>query len=408
MNYNCYIFATGSELTSGKIIDTNSSWIAGELYSIGICVKKISVLSDNPNLIFEELKKIRDLNESSLIILTGGLGPTKDDFTLDVVCDLTGSKKEMCKFSYQKLDESFKVKQADRKNFEVALKQTFYPSLAHIFKNNLGIAPSFHISLSDKTSLFCMPGVPQEMKSIFRNSIKPYILENFVSSSLFQDSRFIWQISESNLQEDFLEKESLLKEDISWGVSVKRGYVEVIFYSKSKDLIKAAIEKIEVFYKERCTKDIFNFLPLFLLENKKTLATAESCTGGLLSKMITDRVGSSKYFFGSVVCYDNVVKEKVLNVRKQTLLHYGAVSEKTAEEMLFGIIDLFQVDVAVSITGIAGPGGETEDKKVGLAFIGVGSKTNYKVYKVFFPSDRAYFREYCSNLAYYFLYLYFQ
>ena len=406
MQTDVSIFSTGTELTNGKSIDTNSNWLSSQLYGLGFITKKILILPDNPKLISNEIESIVKSSKKSLILFTGGLGPTQDDFTLELICKMTNQKKIQFDPSYKKLLSIYELKKMDMSTLKIASRQTYYPEKAVVFENSVGIAPAFSLRLENDNYIICMPGVPAEMKAVFSNHIQTYILSLFNSKKLFTDSRLIWQISESSLQEGFLRKNQTLKnKEIQWGISVKRGYVKVHFYSQSKNLLDQVVQELEDFYQEKITDNLFDVLPRLFVSNKQTLGVAESCTGGLLGKKITDKSDSSQYFFGSIVSYHNFVKNSLLKVSNEVLQKEGAVSELVAQKMLFGVIEVLGVDFGVSITGIAGPNGDTQNKKTGLAFIGVGNKNKYKIYKVFFPSERTYFRDYLTNLAFYFLYL---
>jgi nicotinamide-nucleotide amidase len=406
MKLKVFILSTGSEITDGRTIDTNSIWIANEMNGLGFPIEKIVVLPDDPLSIKQELDSIVKLNEKSLVIITGGLGTTEDDYTLSTICT-------MLKVSYlpyqPSLDRLLEFAKERGKQYsdllDIIKRQTCVPEGSTPLKNDLGIATGFIVNLSDRVQLVAMPGVPNEMMAMFSSHFLPIFKERYGVNDRFYIERYIWLMGESIFQSKFITNNVFINSNIQWGVTAKPGYIKTTFTSNNKEALeeisKDLYKKIENVYE----KDILLELHKLLAEKKKTLATAESCTGGLVAKNITDRPGASTYYLGSVVSYHNDVKQNVLKVSPSSLEKYGAVSKEVASEMAIGLENLLGSACSISVTGIAGPGGATETKKMGLVFIGIKVQGEEpEIHKFHFPLRRELFREYVANTALYLLY----
>ncbi|MBW0434182.1 nicotinamide-nucleotide amidohydrolase family protein [Leptospira yasudae] len=404
------VLSTGSELTSGRSQDTNSSWIANELFGLGFTVSKFLVLPDDPIALQEEISKLAKESAKDkpvLLVMTGGLGPTEDDYTLEVACKLNGVTPVESTVAKQRLEAFYRLRGRNfQEAMQTALRQVSVPEGSVILNNTVGIAPGFIVALGENAKLCCMPGVPGEMTEMFRDELAPWIAKTFSAQELHSGFRFIWWMSESLFQKEFISKEEAVTSGkVVWGVAAKRGYIRVSFQSSDRNLVESLLQKIDQVYGAKSTPDVFEELPKILLEKKLTVGTAESCTGGLMAKTLTDRAGSSAYFYGSVVSYDNSVKAGVLGVKQETLDAFGAVSRETALEMAEGALKRLNTDLTVSITGIAGPGGGTPQKKVGLVYFGVARKNGTtQVHEHYFPFPRASFREYAAFTGIYLLY----
>ncbi|EKO34784.1 nicotinamide-nucleotide amidohydrolase family protein [Leptospira santarosai] len=404
------VLSTGSELTAGRSQDTNSSWIANELFGMGFAVSKFVVLPDDPVVISEELRTLTALatqETSILLVMTGGLGPTEDDYTLEVVCKIKGVTAEESPIAKRKMETFYRLR---GRNFQEAMqtevRQVSVPEGSFVLNNNVGIAPGFILSLAENVHLGCMPGVPGEMTEMFREEFAPWILKTYSPRELYSGFRFVWWMSESQFQKEFISKEKAIADGkVIWGVAAKRGYIRVSFQSDSRTLIDDLLRKLDTFYGAKSTSDVFEELPKMLIEKKITVGTAESCTGGLIAKTFTDVPGASAYFYGGIVSYDNGVKTGILGVKRNTLEEFGAVSGETAKEMAEGALDALGVDYSISVTGIAGPGGGTPQKKVGLVYFGIGRKDGEtEVHEHYFPFPRSSFREFAAHTGIYLLY----
>ncbi|EMO34166.1 competence/damage-inducible protein CinA [Leptospira santarosai str. HAI821] len=404
------VLSTGSELTAGRSQDTNSSWIANELFGMGFAVSKFVVLPDDPVVISEELRTLTALatkETSILLVMTGGLGPTEDDYTLEVVCKIKGVTAEESPIAKRKMETFYRLRGRNfQEAMQTAVRQVSVPEGSFVLNNNVGIAPGFILSLAENVHLGCMPGVPGEMTEMFREEFAPWILKTYSPRELYSGFRFVWWMSESQFQKEFISKEKAIADGkVIWGVAAKRGYIRVSFQSDSRTLIDDLLRKLDTFYGAKSTSDVFEELPKMLIEKKITVGTAESCTGGLIAKTFTDVPGASAYFYGGIVSYDNGVKTGILGVKRNTLEEFGAVSGETAKEMAEGALDALGVDYSISVTGIAGPGGGTPQKKVGLVYFGIGRKDGEtEVHEHYFPFPRSSFREFAAHTGIYLLY----
>jgi nicotinamide-nucleotide amidase len=404
---NIHIFSTGSEITAGKSVDTNSTWIANELTGLGFTISKFVILPDKPELIEEEIRFVMNKEGQNLIIMTGGLGATQDDYTLEIACKISNSKPVVLQKAYDKLEY---IAEQRGKSFQdvflMSKRQTTYPEKAIPLENEVGLAVGFYLQLNETTKLVAMPGVPKEMTRMFTDHFLPMLKKDYNKENLRILSRCIWGLSEAIFQETFIKSnKDLIENKIEWGVTAKSGYIKVSF--KSEDLLdlKTIIDKIDRNYSNFIGNDVFLDIHQMLTASKRTVATVESCTGGLIGKLITDLPGSSLYYYGSIVSYDNSIKSNIVKVKKETLEEYGAVSKETAIEMAENVQKLFNTNYAISVTGIAGPGGATKDKKVGLVYIGIkGNHDPVQIYKYDLPLGREIFREYVSNIALFHLY----
>lgn len=400
--------STGSEITTGKSLDTNSMWIANELSLKGYIAERFIVVPDSPKIIKEEIERFIPSTSPTLIIMTGGLGATMDDHTLNVVLGITGSSKIRVESAYNKL-VSISEKRGPQymELLGVTSKQTYIPENATVLLNNVGIAPGFLVKLGDNFWLSAMPGVPIEMKSMFSNELLPNIIKDFPIVKKLYLSKYIWNMSEGLYQKEFInENLNFIKENnIEWGVTAKAGHIKVSFISESNLLLDEILIRLQNFYKKLLTDDILESIHNLLINNKETLSTAESCTGGYIGKCITDLAGSSHYYLGSIVSYHNDIKEKLLNVKRDTLKNFGAVSEEVAREMLIGLENNFKSTYSISVTGIAGPGGGTPEKEVGTVYIGIKRiNKEIKIYKHLYPFGRESFRNAVVQISLFYLY----
>lgn len=404
---NIHIISTGTEITSGKSVDSNSTWIANELSGLGFSITKFLALPDKPLLIEEEIRTIMGRDGINLIIMTGGLGATADDYTLEVISKITGKPTVTDQRALEKL--TFFAEQRGKIYQEllpISKRQTTVPLDSRVLNNDVGLAPGFYIDLNKTTRLAAMPGVPKEMKMMFSEYFLPMMKKDYNKEDLQSRSRSIWGVTESIFQETFIKNnQDIIKDGVEWGVTAKSGHIKVTFKSTSFDNLKKVMEKIEKDYKDKIGDEIFLDIHSMLTSSKRTVSTAESCTGGLVGKILTDLPGSSAYYMGSVVAYHNEIKHNILGVNLETLNTVGAVSQETASEMAEGVQQRFNTNYAISVTGIAGPSGSTKDKKVGLVYIGI--KANHektKVYKYELPLNRDLFRDYVANIALFHLY----
>jgi len=383
------ILNIGTELLMGMTLNTNSEYLSKKLNEYGFSVLYHSVVGDNSERITEEIARLLEKND--LIVITGGLGPTQDDISKEVVADYFNLKMILNEEIKEKLIKRFE--KYGRKITENNFRQAYFPKGSIILNNEYGTAPGCIVKEKDKIAVL-LPGPPRELIPMFEN----YALKHIVSKKKIT-SKFIklFGIGESSVEDKIYdlvinqtdptiatyvnksgvtirvttqgssEEENLKK--LSHTVSlIKKRLGEYIFTTEGEELIEVVVKK--------------------LLEKNLTISFAESCTGGLMAKMITDFSGVSKSFITSLVTYSNDSKIKELNVDKYTLNEYGAVSEEVALEMVDGLYNKYRTDICVSVTGIAGPTGATEEKPVGLVYIGIRFKNNIIIHKKNFRGDR--------------------
>jgi len=373
-----HILSTGDEVLLGDIVDTNSAFLCSSLKDMGVEVQKITAVRDDVDLICSNICEI-SLN-ADICLVTGGLGPTQDDVTALACSRASGDKLDI----NQKALESMKSYFAKR-GFALTRdneKQAMMPAGSHMIVNQNGTAPGFYIKIKG-CLFFFMPGVPSEMKIMFEKQIKQILMRQFkLSDDILIERLTVFGLPESRVG-------GLLKEFEKKFVRMRMGFranfpvieVKIILADSEKDNKKAksdiekakqwAIEQLENKVVSKNGLSIAQEVGHLLAREKKTLAIAESCTGGLISNMVTDVAGSSDYFLFSGITYSNDAKMNILNVKRETIVEWGAVHEKTALEMAQGARLKACADFAISTTGIAGPGGGTKEKPVGMVCIGL-------------------------------------
>lgn len=393
------IFCIGTELLIGDIVNTNASYISKRLSENGFDVLYHSVCGDNGERIEESLRHA--FERSEIVVTTGGLGPTYDDISVEKCAKVLGVKCEMNEEAVKSIKGYFE--RSGRKMTDNNLKQAFLPVGAEIFMNGYGTAPGICVEKDGKI-LVMLPGPPREMKPMLENQVIPY-LKKYSSRLLVSTNVNIFGMGESSV-EAALKDIMTRSKNPTLAPYVNDGEVRVRITASGEN--EAEAKKLTLEYAEHvknvlgnCVYDIDSpsmegtVVELLKRENL-TVATAESCTGGLLSGALTNVSGSSSVFGFGVCTYANEAKMKLLNVKKETLDVYGAVSEQTAIEMAVGARELAKSDIAVSLTGIAGPDGGSDEKPVGLVYLGVSSKRGSYAKKLLLAqhknSDRAYVR----------------
>jgi len=385
-NIYASIITIGDELLIGQVLDTNSAWIAQQLNKIGIALSnRISVGDDA-----QEIRKALDFGSknSQVVLITGGLGPTNDDITKKVLCDYFDGKLVVNQASLENVKRLFE-KVYNKPVSEVNLKQAEVPDVCEVIQNHRGSAPGM-VFKKDDSIFISMPGVPYEMQGIMEEVI-PMLQKEFHVPAIIHKTILTSGIGESALAEKIKDFEDKLPKEIRLAYLPNYGMVRLRLStsgfdkSKTENAIKNQFTVLKELVKEFMVADedltMQQVIGKILLENKKTISTAESCTGGSIASLITSVAGSSAYFKGSVVSYSNQVKQELLGVQKETLDAYGAVSEQTAREMLSGILEQMKTDFGIAVTGIMGPGGGSEEKPVGTVYVAVGNKENQVVQK---------------------------
>ena len=374
------IFLVGTELLNGATIDTNSIYIAEELNKYGIEIEFKMTVRDVMSEITKALTYAK--KNVDLIILTGGLGPTDDDITKEAMAKFLKKKLVVDEKEKKELLKKYKAyKNPNKTNF----KEVEKPEGAVSFKNDVGMAPAVYID-----GMVAFPGFPSELKNMFPKFLKYYVKENNLKSQIYIKDIITYGIGESVLETTV--KDLFTEGDIFYEFLVKDYGTLIRLQTKIENkknvakIVKKLYNRISEFIIGEDNDRIENTIYECLNLGKKTLtiSTAESCTGGMIASKLIEVPGISTNFIEGIVSYSNESKIKKLKVKKETLEKYGAVSEEVAREMLAGL----KTDVGISTTGIAGPGGATKDKPVGLVYIGIKVKDEVRVFRRELKGDR--------------------
>ena len=374
------IFLVGTELLNGATIDTNSIYIAEELNKYGIEIEFKMTVRDVIDEIVKALKYAK--KNVDLVILTGGLGPTDDDITKEAMAKFLKKKLVVDEKEKKELLKKYKsYKNPNKTNF----KEVEKPEGAISFKNDVGMAPAVYVD-----GLVAFPGFPNELKNMFPKFLKYYVKENNLKSQIYIKDIITYGIGESVLETTV--KDLFTEGDIFYEFLVKDYGTLIRLQTKIENkknvakIVKKLYNRISEFIIGEDDERIENTIFECLNSGKKplTISTAESCTGGMIASKLIEVPGISENFIEGIVSYSNEAKIKRLKVKKETLEKYGAVSEEVAREMLAGL----NTDIGISTTGIAGPGGGSKDKPVGLVYIGIKVKDEVKVFKRELKGDR--------------------
>jgi len=383
------IISVGNELILGNILNTNTFYITKKLTEIGIDVLYHTSVKDDMQML-ENVINIA-LNRADLLIFTGGLGPTYDDMTKEIVSKTLGLKLIIDEELKESIENYFKKN--NRTMTSNNIKQAYIPEGAKYLPNDIGTAPGIFIEHNEKT-LVLLPGPPKEMKMMFDKYVVPLIKQDFIIIE-----RTIKTIDIGESQVESILKDIITKnKDVYIATYAKDGIVDIKIVAKGKnqdkieELLNKTIKEIESkisdyiysYEDENIEEVVFRMLK----ENNMKIAFCESCTGGLITSKFTRIPGVSEVFDRAYITYSNISKVEDLNVSKKTLEKYGAVSEETALEMAHGLLNKTNVDIALSVTGIAGPSGGSEEKPVGLVYIGICTKNCSRVIKSMFSGDR--------------------
>lgn len=388
------IIIIGNEILSGKCQDKNTFFIAKHLNKLGYNLVYQQAVLDDEKQIQTALKNA--FNYCDAVICTGGLGPTDDDITVATVASYFNKNLEYNEQVWQHILSFFKKRKITPS--ETNKKQCLVPHGFELMPNKLGTAPGLHYNFNNK-HLFLTPGVPYEMQGIFENSIVGILKASFRTFANYSIDLNTYGIAESKIAEDMQTIKLPKDVNIAWLPHV--GRVDIRIYGNNENAINQAKLKLYELFGEYIwgenQKSFAEKLHNIMLSKNLTLGFAESCTGGMVSKLITDFSGSSKYFKGSVVSYSGLIKNSFLNVKKHTLQNYGEVSPQTAEEMALGAKQALNVDIAGSITGIAGPGGGTKTKPVGTVHFAVSCCNKIFLDKRIFTGNRDIVRKKSAN-----------
>ena len=393
------ICTIGDEILIGQIVDTNSSHIARELNACGVKVAGMLSIGDDHDSIISSLEA--ELSRNEVVIVTGGLGPTKDDITKKALAELSGAQG--WKEDEEQLAIIHRILHSRGLDvLDINRAQAFVPETCEVIPNRLGTAPIMVFRFTSKrfghpATLYALPGVPFEALGALKDVIEDICTHNDLQK-ITHRTIMTYGIAESALAKRIEEWEDALPQDIHLaylpnaltGVRLRlSAYGEAL---TQQERIEAEIAKLkgiigDVIYSYE-DDTLQNCIGKLLKQHGKTISTAESCTGGLVASMITSVAGSSEYYLGSVVSYANSVKQEVLGVPAGIIQEFGAVSSECVGAMAEGVRKLTGTDFSVATSGIAGPGGGSTEKPVGLVWIGVSSQSGTQTYKLTFNSDR--------------------
>ena len=387
------IITIGDEILIGQIVDTNSAWISQKLNDAGIRVKQISSVSDDREHILEALSLASE--RADLIIITGGLGPTKDDITKKTLAGYFNTGYRCDQESLENVKNIFaKYK---RPVLEVNIRQADVLENCITLQNKNGTAPGMWIEHQDKIYV-SLPGVPFEMMYLMEEEVIPKVISKFKLPVISHHTILTAGIGESILADEISDIEDSLPTHIKLAYLPKLGVVRLRLsgYADHKEeleveisaIMKQIVARIPDYVIAEADLTLEKSILDFMQARKLTLSVAESCTGGALSHTITRNPGSSAVFLGGAITYSNNLKETVVGVSSQTLQQFGAVSEQTVLEMASGAIKAFKSDYSIAVSGVAGPDGGTEDKPVGTVWIAIANSKKAKGKKYQFGNKR--------------------
>lgn len=375
------IITIGDEILIGQITDSNSAWIGKELNKIGISVKQISSISDNADHITEALNLAKQ--RADIILMTGGLGPTKDDITKITLSTYFNMPLKQNAEALANVQNIFA--KLNRPMIDANIRQAEIPFGCAVIQNKNGTAPGMWFDVNGKVFV-SLPGVPFEMMYLMKDEIIPRLKKRFKLPHIIHKVILTAGQGESFLAQQIADIEDNLPSHVKLAYLPKLGQVRLRLSAKGSD--EGSLAKEVNHFASLIIERVRNFfvtdedipLELAVLQKMKqagfTLSAAESCTGGYISHLITQHAGSSAVFKGGAVAYANSLKKNILGVSENTLQTHGAVSEETVKEMALGAIKYFETDYSIAVSGIAGPSGATKEKPVGTVYIAIANKNN--------------------------------
>ncbi|WP_127135622.1 competence/damage-inducible protein A [Veillonella sp. 3913] len=401
------LISTGSELLLGHIVNTNVKWLSEELNNRGYSVSYQTTVGDNPERMKEVFQRAGE--RADIVISSGGLGATQGDITRKSLADALGLPLVFHEEAGREVD-SFYEKQGRVKPYE-SDRDRYLPEGAKVLHNPVGVAPAVVVE-QDDTVYVLLPGPPSELQGTFIESVTPFLEQRFGQQGMIYSERYaVYGYREMQL-ETLLQDLIQNQQNPTIALLIKPGYIEIRLTAKGESKADCQeklgpwrsilLERLEDI--RSLDTSVLEEFHKVALEKGITIGTAESCTGGLVGKILTDLGGSSGYYQGGIISYANAVKEQVLSVSSETLATYGAVSEETAKEMVEGVFRVLRTDYAIATTGIAGPGGGSQEKPVGLVYIGIGTPRGITVHKEIFIGDRSSIRKSVAERAIQYVY----
>lgn len=388
---NVTIINIGDELLIGQVVNTNASTMSKLLTEAGMEVRKTMVVGDVHDDIWAAVDEA--MHQSDAVLVTGGLGPTKDDITKKLLCEYFNSELVENKVALENVKRIFESR--GYKLTPVNQAQALVPRCCEVLNNDLGTAPCMWFCRDNKV-LVSLPGVPFEMEWLMRNRVIPKLQEAFKTDIILTKNILVQGIGESFLSDLIEPWELSLPENVKLAYLPVAGLTKLrLTYRSNRNNLSNLNNLTEGLYTlagqyivgEDC-ETLDELVHKTLIEKGLTLATAESCTGGNIARLLTAQAGASAYFKGGVVAYSNEVKENALGVKHSTLETHGAVSEETVREMVEGVRERLGTDLAIATTGIAGPDGGTKEKPVGTVWIAVANATHTEAKLLQFGANR--------------------
>jgi nicotinamide-nucleotide amidase len=387
------IITIGDELLIGQVIDTNSAWMAQELNKAGIAVKRRLAVGDVWDEIWNALDE--EQQHADIILITGGLGPTADDITKPLLCTYFGGEMIVDEGAKNNVLDIFT--KLNRPIIERNLKQAEVPNVCTVLQNKRGTAPGMWFNKNNKIFV-SLPGVPHEMKGLMTDEVIPRLVQQFKFPHIAHRTLLTAGVGESFLAELIKDFEEALPKTIKLAYLPNYGMVRLRLSTsgQNKEVVEKEVDGyfttlqtlVKKYLITNLDEPIENVVAKLLVQQNKTIGTAESCTGGYISHLITSLAGSSTYYKGSVIAYAYDAKENLLSVNKEVLQSKGAVSEEVITQMVNGALKNLNVDYAIAVSGIMGPGGQTPDKPVGTVWIGVGNANEVVTKQLHFRFDR--------------------
>jgi nicotinamide-nucleotide amidase len=387
------VLTIGDELNRGEIVDTNSSWLAEQLTALGLHVRYRTSVTDDPPDMKDAI--MRASTRADVVVCSGGLGPTDDDRTVDVICALL----HVAAIEEPAHGERMRRRFAER-SFQLTpnnLRQVRIPDGAAVLTNPTGMAPGFTVTLG-RAQLSFMPGVPREMRPMFTDWLRPALAVRVGDAVRTARRTFrLAGIGESHVDHALRGLlDGTAGVTLHFCIAFPENFVTLVVRRDDQAAADAELERLSREVEQRLSEHLYGrdeeTLPMALgrrlLARGETLGLAESCTGGLVGALVTEAPGASRYFLGGIVAYDNAVKERILDVAPTLLAQEGAVSEAVARAMAEGARARLGTTWAVALTGVAGPGGGTAEKPVGTVWIATAGPDGTRTKKLFWPGDR--------------------
>jgi nicotinamide-nucleotide amidase len=387
------IITIGDEILIGQIIDTNSAWIAEQFNLAGIEIYRIISVHDDAGQIAEAMAGAAE--KAELVILTGGLGPTKDDITKHALCDFFNTRLVFHGPTFEHIKQLFKNRNIDLNKLN--RDQALVPENCTVLPNTTGTAPGLWLE-KENTIYVAVPGVPFEMKHLIEYEILPRIKINRKTDSIYHRTLLTQGLPESILATHIEQWETALPENIRLAYLPSPLGVRLRLSAKGEKLellkqqVETETEKLKLLIPDYLfgveAETLAEVVGRFLLARNRSLSVAESCTGGFISHLVTSVAGSSAWYKGGITAYSNEVKQSLLGVSADDLKLYGAVSEQVVRQMALGVKQLLDTDYSIATSGIAGPGGGSEEKPVGTVWIGLAGPGFAVTEKIIFGDNR--------------------